>query len=130
MCIPTPRHGNKSTLANKTAITSRRNNMIMYPLQCAHAAFHPPMGHLIRLVKRTGPRTQISASPDADSGLRAILSPCPTLSLASGKFSVSPELGLVHLIHHESHGRPLHQLWHTSMVWLVEHLGKTFASPE
>jgi hypothetical protein len=65
------------------------------------------MGHLIRQAKQTDPRAQIFASPDAESGLRAISPHRPTLSSASGEFFASPELGLSHLLHRESHGRPL-----------------------
>jgi hypothetical protein len=84
------------------------------------------MGHLIRQAKQIGPRPQTSASPDAEPnpraqspsrlrlGLRAISPPHPTLRSASDGFSASPELGLDHLLHHESRGRPLRRLWHTS----------------
>jgi hypothetical protein len=37
-----------------------------------------------------------------------------TLSSASDEFSASLELGLGHLLHRESRGRPLRRLWHTS----------------
>jgi hypothetical protein len=51
-------------------------------------------------------------SPD----LEHKLSPCPTLSSASGAISVSPDagFGLGYLLHLESCGRPLHRLWHMS----------------
>jgi hypothetical protein len=68
--------------------------------------------HLAR--RRDQPSGTISASPDAKSSPRVISPPRPTLSLASGKFSASPELGLGHLHRRDSHGQPLHRLWHTS----------------
>jgi hypothetical protein len=51
--------------------------MITPPLHHVHAAYHPLMGHLIRRVKQTGPRGQISASPDAESGPWAQTSASP-----------------------------------------------------
>jgi hypothetical protein len=72
MRIPTPHRGDRSTMANKTTITSGRNSMITSPLQYTHTACHSPMGHLIQQAKQIGPRAQISAPPDAESSPRAI----------------------------------------------------------
>jgi hypothetical protein len=73
-------------VAKKTAIASGRNGMIMSPLQCVHTVWHRTMGHLIRQEKQIGLRAQISASPDADSGLRATSLPRPTPSPTFERF--------------------------------------------
>jgi hypothetical protein len=74
-----------------------------------------PSGANLRLARRRfWPSCNFSASPDAESDLREISPPHPMLSSTSGEFCASPELGLGHLIHRESRGWPLHQLWHTS----------------
>jgi hypothetical protein len=94
---PTPRQ--QSIVANKTGITSGRNNMITSPLQCAHAACHPLMGHLIRqdradwplgsilrlTQRRVQPTGAIFASPDAESNPWAQSPPRPTLSPTDGR---------------------------------------------
>jgi hypothetical protein len=157
MRVPTPRRGSRSTVANKTTITSGRNNMIMSPLQYAHTAYHPPMGHLIRQTKQTGPRAQISALPDAVSSPRAQSPPRPMPSPAlgrflrlarhrvrpSGDFSASPdaEFGLRWILClARARPRPPTTPWIPRATtpptvahvkgWLVQHLGKTSASLE
>jgi hypothetical protein len=158
MRVPTPHRGVSSIVANKTSVVSRSNNMITPPLQYAHTACHPLMGHLIRQVKQTGPRAQISASPDIESGPQVQISaspdaesdprmqspphPMPSLALerflhlarprvrSSGDFSASPELDLGHLLHRESRERSLRRVWHTSRDGTTKYLRKTFALPE
>ena len=96
-------------MANKTAVIRAQQHD--YTPAIVHARRLPsPMGHLIQQVKQTGPRMQISTSPDAESGPQAQSPSRPTLISVSGDFSASLELGLSYLLHHEYHGRPLRRL--------------------
>jgi hypothetical protein len=64
---------------------SKRNNMIMLLPLYTHAACHPPMGHLVRQEKRTGPRAQISGSPDVMAHPQPQISASPDDGLVLGR---------------------------------------------